>query len=718
MTIPLLVVLFDVVAQEDSVRENNYTIKTFDPSTYRASVYNYEVKIAADGLIYFANENGLLEFDGGNWRLYTVDNFSSISSISIAEDGKVYTASSNDFGYFFKDEEGVMHYRSLKNTIPEDSSITQNFQIYTRGDDVFMRTREYILRWNQLESEISPIRGAWFADLGDEMVISKSNRGFGKLVGDSVIWLNEQLNFEDDAPFPFVKRPDGKFLAFTLKNGIYLLDEENNFSSSYFDSEASEFTKDVYLLDAISWQDSLVVIAFYDKGLIFINHEGEIVHRLDEQNELGTNYILGLAKDRFENLWVNTDKGIKYIKWKDFQRNDSIPDVYIHYIRRNDSLFKSNVTDEKLILSKSQNTIGFSFATNGYIKEDLEYQTLLKGFDKDWSVWGTETKRDFTNLSPGKYEFFVRVKNQFGVQAETGSFSFEISTPWYQTWWFYLLCLTLLIGLIVAFIHYRTLILKEQNKRLESIIQLRTKELLEQREALSRANDELKITNNELDNFVYRSSHDLVAPLKSLRGLVQISRNESDPANLEQYHILMDRSITKLEEFIKSIMDFSINSKRPIEYVPVTIDELIDNVIEDLTYYGNVDKVRFLRNYEKGFSVVSDPKRLKIIFSNLITNSVKYHDYRQDEQPYIKITAMDKGDRIEIEIADNGQGIDNQHQEKIFDMFYRATDIAQGSGLGLYIVKDTIEMLGGGISLRSASRVGSIFTINLPKTLQ
>ncbi|MBW3545029.1 MAG: HAMP domain-containing histidine kinase, partial [Bacteroidetes bacterium] len=278
----------------------------------------------------------------------------------------------------------------------------------------------------------------------------------------------------------------------------------------------------------------------------------------------------------------------------------------------------------------------------------------------------------------------------------------------------FFLAFMLMAATIAAAIHYRTKKLRLLNKRLSTIISKRTSELVAQREQLRATNNELRVRNTELDNFVYRSSHDLVAPLKSLKGLIQIARHEEEAHNRDNYFRLMHTSIEKLEDFIKSIMEYSSNTKKDILQVPIDMQEVLDSIVADLKYYDKADRIELIRNIDPALVLCSDPKRLKIILSNLITNSIKYHNYYQ-EKLYIEIKATAVAEGIEISISDNGRGIEEAYLDKIFDMFFRATDSAQGSGLGLYIVKDTVEKLGGSIRVASSFGKGTTFTLFFPK---
>jgi signal transduction histidine kinase len=246
------------------------------------------------------------------------------------------------------------------------------------------------------------------------------------------------------------------------------------------------------------------------------------------------------------------------------------------------------------------------------------------------------------------------------------------------------------------------------------LVDERTSQLLEQQVELKDAYDELTVINNELDNFVYRSSHDLVAPLKSLRGLIQIAQQEAAEEQKKFYFELMNTSINKLEEFIKSIMDFSTNSKKPIEYKEVSLTDVIDSIVQDIKYYTNSEKVELKRSFGKDFILETDAKRLHIILSNLITNAVKYHNYDQDVQAYVEVIATKKEEYYQLIVKDNGQGIPEEFHDKIFDMFFRAHQGSEGSGLGLYIVVDTLKVLQGEIDFTSKLRQGTQFVIKLP----
>lgn len=234
--------------------------------------------------------------------------------------------------------------------------------------------------------------------------------------------------------------------------------------------------------------------------------------------------------------------------------------------------------------------------------------------------------------------------------------------------------------------------------------------LLERHEAL------LKI-NEELDRFVYSASHDLRAPIASLMGLVEVARMETNPENILPLLNMQKKSLMRMDHFIKDIVDYSRNTR--LQVTPESIDfrEMIDKAIEQLQFMDNVDKIRKDIEVEQSATFFTSATRLDIILNNLISNAIKYADLTKPEC-YIKIQVTANEKEAIIRIADNGEGIDEQSQSKIFDMFYRASEKKSGSGLGLYIVKEATDKIGGTIKVNSKLFESSEFTMKIPNMLK
>ncbi|MEN7546865.1 PAS domain-containing sensor histidine kinase [Rapidithrix thailandica] len=232
-------------------------------------------------------------------------------------------------------------------------------------------------------------------------------------------------------------------------------------------------------------------------------------------------------------------------------------------------------------------------------------------------------------------------------------------------------------------------------------------------EKLTQQNEELKKLNEELDRFVYSASHDLRAPLSSLSGLIDLVGMEDNEENKAEYLSLMVKSVKRLDNFIQDIIHYSRNARLEVEREPIDFEEAIREVFEGLEYLDNAKSVQKEIEIIQDKAFYSDKKRLTIIFNNLLSNALRYTaSYRPDACISVKVVVG--GDNVNIQIKDNGIGIATKHQDKIFDMFYRATTFKPGSGLGLYIVKEAVEKLRGKVRLESVLNQGSVFYVELP----
>ncbi len=249
--------------------------------------------------------------------------------------------------------------------------------------------------------------------------------------------------------------------------------------------------------------------------------------------------------------------------------------------------------------------------------------------------------------------------------------------------------------------------LEESNQTLEKKVKERTRKL-------EQAIDELNKTVSELDRFVYSASHDLGAPLKSVMGLIHISRYEEDPAVLKQYLEQINGCIEKLENVIKDLIDFSRNSRTELEIKPVMLKELIDESISELSYTEGAKNMKIDVRLEDLTVAYSDHQRLKIILRNLLSNAIKYRD-RNKEQNTIVISANQQESSWHLTVEDNGIGIKEEYIDNVFKMFYRATDQSEGSGLGLFIVSESVKKLNGTIDIQSNYGEGTYFRITFPQ---
>lgn len=260
--------------------------------------------------------------------------------------------------------------------------------------------------------------------------------------------------------------------------------------------------------------------------------------------------------------------------------------------------------------------------------------------------------------------------------------------------------------------------LQSFNSNLETIVLDRTKELNEEiktrraaEEKLRKTNQELSKRNTELDNFVYSVSHDLRAPIASVLGLINLARKDRDSKMKDTYLNMIHSSALQQDYFIKEILDQSRNSRLDVRREEVFFEPLINETFDHITFAGSKENVEKMISVEQDKPFYSDRWRLKVILTNLISNSVRY---RNGKDPVIKVNVRVRGDKAKVSIEDNGKGIAREHLANVFKMFYRATDDGHGSGLGLYIVKEAVEKLNGSIQINSKEGEGTTVNLEIP----
>jgi len=224
--------------------------------------------------------------------------------------------------------------------------------------------------------------------------------------------------------------------------------------------------------------------------------------------------------------------------------------------------------------------------------------------------------------------------------------------------------------------------------------------------------EELKVRNTELDNFVYKVSHDLRAPLSSVLGLINLARLPGNDDNLKDYFSVIEKKVNQLDHFITDVLSHSKNLKLDVIIEAIDFQELIDQTFVDLSYLKGAEQIKRAIIVE-GCTFFSDRWRIAEIFRNLVSNAIKYRDFNKSN-PEIKVAIAINENQAVITFKDNGIGIELHNLEKIFNMFYRASEQSDGSGLGLYIVKNATDKLRGEVQVTSKLGEGTSFVINLP----
>ncbi|WP_420581537.1 two-component regulator propeller domain-containing protein [Reichenbachiella sp.] len=555
--------------------------------------------------------------------------------------------------------------------------------------------------------------------------------------GEIIEILNNENKLESNFILSLTESSDGKLLIGTHSGGLSVLSQSGEVSTFHLKEDDAGVL--LFNIDLINDTEAIVTA---NVGLL--HFDSNRLEQINLSSDRRSKTYFDLVDDGKDNFWVTTNLGVLQMDKADWNSyiNNEIEQIPYTVLDENSGMNNKECTGATRSLLTSQGkimvpTLGgvcqitpdklqvselppdvlirnviidevklpleaefslveagalryiFEFAAISYTApERNQFSYILEGFEKEWSNPEYSGRVEYTNLPPGKYTFKVKGANESHIWNENPtSFSFTVEPFFYQTLWFYLLLLFLIIGIFLIIYKWRISFINRQNI-------------------------ELKKVNAELDRFVYSASHEIRSPLSSILGLINLARMGEPEKQLEYYdHI--EKSVNRLDDFIHDIVDYSRNARLGIEVEAVDFEKTISNILEDISHTQNFGAIQCDVNYDMKSQFFSDPKRLKIVLSNIITNAFKHHQPDRVERPYVSINVEVKKNLALITVKDNGPGIENKHMSKVFKMFYRATTRSEGSGLGLYIVEETLAKLQGSIVVKSKQGKGSTFKITV-----
>lgn len=269
--------------------------------------------------------------------------------------------------------------------------------------------------------------------------------------------------------------------------------------------------------------------------------------------------------------------------------------------------------------------------------------------------------------------------------------------------------LVIVFGLLIILLIYFSQRLQRQKKELVAANEevRSTNENLE--EIVANRTRMLADANQELDTFLYRASHDLRSPVRSIMGLCHIAPYLSP----EEFVRRVEGVVVNMDGLLKKLSTVS-EINHPGQITAVAVADLLRSVFSKFDDQIIRKQVQFHIDCPSDLTVQTNPDLLEIILNNLIENSLLYGATRSDGHSRIEIMATKENDHLLISVYDNGQGIENSILPRLFDMFFKGSETSQGHGLGLYIVQKSLQALGGSITIQSEPRRFTRFTLRVP----
>jgi len=682
---------------------------------------------SADGHIWFGTTSGLSKY---NKKLNSFTNLNEQNKIgnniwSITQDDKGNTWIGTSDGIRKYSGERFIRYGiedGLSNVVVNKVFIDSKKSIWfctnaglTLLDNgtLINFTQNSGLHTTQIFSMIEDRRGNFW--LGTNHGVVHFNPDSMTVDSSNYILLTDSSGLSMNVVYTLVEDKKGNIWMGTYGMGISILHNPEEIISPY--DPTCEWSR-VSVEDGLS-NGSVVSMEFDGNGDLLIGVNNGL-NKLDISEYFETGNIIirqygkwegftgmecnqnAMYRDDEGNVWIGTVNGaIKYNLLHDNLKTTKPPVTHITglLISHEPALFPPNAQ-----FAYNSNHLTFEFIGISFrLPEKVMYQYRLDGLEKEWSPPGRENFATYPGLSPGSYTFMVQAANHNNVWNEhPETYSFKVLAPFWQTWWFIVLSSLLISGVIFFLIRTRIKKLEKAKNKLEAIIEDREK-----------AESKLKETNTELETFLYKASHDLKGPLSSMYGLINIANEETKDPLVKKYLDLIGTSVNKLDNILEELMQITIIKQGKIQKEPVKINSVIKDTLQTFESYEGFDEINIKIDNRLKSPINSDSGLLKTILRNLIENAIKY---RRDDanNPFVNISVNKNLENMIVEIADNGKGIPKKYQQQIFDMFFRATESSKGSGLGLYIVKNAVEKLGGTIKIKSQPKIGTTFTVSLP----
>ncbi len=508
----------------------------------------------------------------------------------------------------------------------------------------------------------------------------------------------------------------GHFTAYTMRNG--LLDDaiyrilEDGSGNLWMSSNRGVFRASRKALNE-----------FADKK---INHIETISYgESDGMNTAECNGSFQPAgwKSRDGRLWFPTMRGITVVDPRNVT-GQGLPQAVSMDVAFIDGV-KAKYSSEVRV-PPGDGQLEFHYSTPNFrAPQRVTFKYRLLGFDRDWVDAGKRRTAFYTNIPPARYRFQVIASNGEGSwSAPSTLLDLQLRAHFYQTFWFYCLCLLSSIGLIVAvhLTHVREL--REREKSLEHKVAERTGELTEEiaerkraELALLKAKEGAEQASRVKSEFLANMSHEIRTPMNGILGMTELALSTESKPEQQTYLDIVRNSAESLLTVINEILDFSKveAGKLELDLVELNLRECLAGTIATMTVRGQQKGIRLLYTVHPGVPsfVQADPIRLNQIVSNLLGNAIKFTSEGEVEL-YVRCQSRDaNGACLHFTVRDTGIGVRREKLKSIFEAFSQAdtstTRKFGGTGLGLAICHRLVQLMGGEIWAESEVGRGSEF---------
>ncbi|MES2419152.1 MAG: triple tyrosine motif-containing protein [Bacteroidota bacterium] len=408
-------------------------VTSYSSLTYKGGTQNWSIEQDKNGILYFANSEGLLTFNGAFWKIYPMPNKTVVRSVKIDKSGKIFVGAQDELGYFYPNSNGTLIYHSLKNLIPaKERQFADVWNILTINDETYFRTVNKIIRIKNKKVDVYPTPNAWvyMGKANNELLAHEDKIGIKVFTNGKWLLKCNDKRIANSIVTSILPYNGDTLLIATLADGLFLLKDNKLMKKETMQDKI--FYSD-RINGAIQINKELYALGTTSSALLIIDKKGNLVQQFSYAEGMNNNNIRSVLLDQHQNLWLGLDDGIAFIAFNSAikhiypDRNKQISSYASRifngklYIGTSNGLFSAPVNLQQADLSNSKsrftevtNTKGQTWGLN-----EVDHHLLLANEGGGFDIRDNGAKQLYSGLGTWLYQSLGKDSSQTNIVAGT-----------------------------------------------------------------------------------------------------------------------------------------------------------------------------------------------------------------------------------------------------------------------------------------------------------